>query len=71
MRTLKPGDQLPEWSLPMTPTTIVSTAGSDRAWSRRRTSPAEVIIEIAMAFRRPIRSVSKPPENCASIAPIP
>jgi hypothetical protein len=30
-----------------------------------------VIIEIAIAFRRPIRSVSKPPVNCASIAPIP
>ena len=32
---------------------------------------AEVIIENAIAFRRPIRSVSKPPENCASIAPTP
>lgn len=27
-----PGDQLPEWSLPMTPTTIVSTAIATRDW---------------------------------------
>ena len=26
------GDQLPEWSLPMTPTTIVSTAIATRDW---------------------------------------
>lgn len=32
MRTLEPGDQIPEWSLPMTPTTIVSTAIATRDW---------------------------------------
>jgi acyl dehydratase len=32
MRTLEPGQQLPEWSLPMTPTTIVSTAIATRDW---------------------------------------
>ncbi|WP_193614704.1 MaoC family dehydratase [Nocardioides lijunqiniae] len=32
MRTLTPGEQLPEWSLPMTPTTIVSTAIATRDW---------------------------------------
>ena len=32
MRTLEAGQQLPEWSLPMTPTTIVSTAIATRDW---------------------------------------
>ena len=32
MRTLSVGDQLPEWSLPLTPTTIVSTAIATRDW---------------------------------------
>jgi acyl dehydratase len=32
MKTLTPGDQIPEWSLPMTPTTIVSTAIATRDW---------------------------------------
>ncbi|WP_372735857.1 MaoC family dehydratase [Nocardioides sp.] len=32
MRTIKAGDQIPEWSLPMTPTTIVSTAIATRDW---------------------------------------
>ena len=32
MRTLTPGEQIPEWSLPMTPTTIVSTAIATRDW---------------------------------------
>lgn len=32
MRTLSAGEQLPEWSLPMTPTTIVSTAIATRDW---------------------------------------
>jgi acyl dehydratase len=32
MRTLTVGEQLPEWSLPMTPTTIVSTAIATRDW---------------------------------------
>jgi acyl dehydratase len=32
MRTLAPGQQLPEWSLPLTPTTIVSTAIATRDW---------------------------------------
>ncbi|MDO9457818.1 MaoC family dehydratase [Nocardioides sp.] len=32
MRTLEAGEQLPEWSLPMTPTTIVSTAIATRDW---------------------------------------
>ena len=32
MRTLTVGDVLPEWSLPMTPTTIVSTAIATRDW---------------------------------------
>jgi acyl dehydratase len=32
MRTLEPGQQLPEWSLPLTPTTIVSTAIATRDW---------------------------------------
>jgi acyl dehydratase len=32
MRTLSPGDRIPEWSLPMTPTTIVSTAIATRDW---------------------------------------
>ena len=30
MRTLEVGETLPEWSLPMTPTTIVSTAIATR-----------------------------------------
>ena len=30
--TLEVGQQLPEWSLPMTPTTIVSTAIATRDW---------------------------------------
>jgi acyl dehydratase len=32
MRTLTAGDVVPEWSLPMTPTTIVSTAIATRDW---------------------------------------
>jgi acyl dehydratase len=32
MRTLTVGELLPEWSLPMTPTTIVSTAIATRDW---------------------------------------
>ena len=32
MRTLEPGQVIPEWSLPMTPTTIVSTAIATRDW---------------------------------------
>jgi hypothetical protein len=32
VRTLRVGDQLPEWSLPLTPTTIVSTAIATRDW---------------------------------------
>jgi acyl dehydratase len=32
MRTLTAGEQIPEWSLPMTPTTIVSTAIATRDW---------------------------------------
>jgi acyl dehydratase len=32
MRTLTAGELLPEWSLPMTPTTIVSTAIATRDW---------------------------------------
>jgi acyl dehydratase len=32
MRTLSAGDQIPAWSLPMTPTTIVSTAIATRDW---------------------------------------
>jgi acyl dehydratase len=32
MRTLSSGQQLPEWSLPLTPTTIVSTAIATRDW---------------------------------------
>ncbi|MCU1538367.1 MAG: MaoC domain protein dehydratase [Humibacillus sp.] len=32
MRTLAAGEQLPEWSLPLTPTTIVSTAIATRDW---------------------------------------
>ncbi|MFB9311985.1 MaoC family dehydratase [Nocardioides plantarum] len=32
MRTLEPGQAIPEWSLPMTPTTIVSTALATRDW---------------------------------------
>ena len=32
MITLEAGQQLPEWSLPMTPTTIVSTAIATRDW---------------------------------------
>ncbi|MDQ4053206.1 MAG: MaoC family dehydratase [Actinomycetota bacterium] len=32
MRNLTAGEQLPEWSLPMTPTTIVSTAIATRDW---------------------------------------
>jgi acyl dehydratase len=32
MRTVSAGDQIPEWSLPMTPTTIVSTAIATRDW---------------------------------------
>ncbi len=32
MRELKTGDVVPEWSLPMTPTTIVSTAIATRDW---------------------------------------
>lgn len=29
---MNPGDQLPEWSLPLTPTTIVSSAIATRDW---------------------------------------
>ena len=29
---MKPGDVIPEWSLPLTPTTIVSTAIATRDW---------------------------------------
>src|SRR6187399_1018893 len=32
MRTLAVGDVIPEWSFPMTPTTIVSTAIATRDW---------------------------------------
>jgi 3-oxo-4,17-pregnadiene-20-carboxyl-CoA hydratase beta subunit len=32
VRTLEAGQQIPEWSLPMTPTTIVSTAIATRDW---------------------------------------
>ena len=32
MRTVEVGQQLPAWSLPMTPTTIVSTAIATRDW---------------------------------------
>lgn len=32
MRDLTVGEQIPEWSLPMTPTTIVSTAIATRDW---------------------------------------
>jgi 3-oxo-4,17-pregnadiene-20-carboxyl-CoA hydratase beta subunit len=32
VRTLEAGQQLPEWSLPLTPTTIVSTAIATRDW---------------------------------------
>jgi acyl dehydratase len=32
MRTLEAGQRLPEWSLPLTPTTIVSTAIATRDW---------------------------------------
>jgi acyl dehydratase len=32
VKTLTVGEQLPEWSLPMTPTTIVSTAIATRDW---------------------------------------
>jgi len=32
MSTLQIGQQLPEWSLPLTPTTIVSTAIATRDW---------------------------------------
>lgn len=32
MRTLEAGQVIPEWSLPMTPTTIVSTAIATRDW---------------------------------------
>jgi acyl dehydratase len=32
MRTLEAGQQIPEWSLPLTPTTIVSTAIATRDW---------------------------------------
>jgi len=32
VRQLNVGDQIPEWSLPMTPTTIVSTAIATRDW---------------------------------------
>ena len=32
MRTLTVGEQIPEWSLPITPTTIVSTAIATRDW---------------------------------------
>ena len=32
MRTLEAGQTIPEWSLPLTPTTIVSTAIATRDW---------------------------------------
>ena len=32
MRTLEAGEVIPDWSLPMTPTTIVSTAIATRDW---------------------------------------
>ena len=32
MRSVTAGEQIPEWSLPMTPTTIVSTAIATRDW---------------------------------------
>ena len=32
MKTLEAGQAIPEWSLPMTPTTIVSTAIATRDW---------------------------------------
>jgi len=32
MRTVEAGQQIPEWSLPLTPTTIVSTAIATRDW---------------------------------------
>jgi acyl dehydratase len=32
MKTLEAGQEIPEWSLPMTPTTIVSTAIATRDW---------------------------------------
>jgi hypothetical protein len=32
VRTLEPGLQIPAWSLPLTPTTIVSTAIATRDW---------------------------------------
>jgi acyl dehydratase len=32
VRTLQAGEVIPEWSLPMTPTTIVSTAIATRDW---------------------------------------
>jgi acyl dehydratase len=32
MRSLEQGQQIPEWSLPLTPTTIVSTAIATRDW---------------------------------------
>jgi acyl dehydratase len=32
MRDLEPGQRIPEWSLPLTPTTIVSTAIATRDW---------------------------------------
>lgn len=32
MRTLEAGQEIPEWSLPLTPTTIVSTAIATRDW---------------------------------------
>lgn len=32
MRIVSAGEQIPEWSLPMTPTTIVSTAIATRDW---------------------------------------
>jgi acyl dehydratase len=32
MKTLEVGQRVPEWSLPMTPTTIVSTAIATRDW---------------------------------------
>ena len=32
MRTIEAGQRIPEWSLPLTPTTIVSTAIATRDW---------------------------------------
>ena len=32
MRTIEVGQTIPEWSLPLTPTTIVSTAIATRDW---------------------------------------